>query len=179
MNLGLEKGWEALALLGECNNVYPKIKNREGGNMRKLLIITMSLICFGFSIATDQVGETHATMETTPVPHRGDAADDPAIWIHPDDPSIGAAQNIHYLIVEIESITDIYIVVFSEAMKINFISIQIIRSDPPPFVRPENYTERWIVRVNPDCRIVGSIPPMWDRGCFHGSMSFPDLICSD
>jgi 3-phytase len=28
-----------------------------------------------------------ATVETEPVPHDGDAADDPAIWIDPDDPS--------------------------------------------------------------------------------------------
>ena len=28
-----------------------------------------------------------ATVETTPVPHSGDAADDPCIWIHPTDPS--------------------------------------------------------------------------------------------
>lgn len=29
----------------------------------------------------------HATVETDPVPSGGDAADDPAIWIHPTDPS--------------------------------------------------------------------------------------------
>lgn len=28
-----------------------------------------------------------ATVETDPVPNDGDAADDPAIWVHPDDPS--------------------------------------------------------------------------------------------
>lgn len=28
-----------------------------------------------------------ATVETAPVPHTGDAADDPAIWINPSDPS--------------------------------------------------------------------------------------------
>lgn len=28
-----------------------------------------------------------ATVETEPVPHRGDAADDPAIWLHPTDPA--------------------------------------------------------------------------------------------
>src|SRR2546426_138438 len=27
------------------------------------------------------------TVETAPVPHDGDAADDPAIWIHPSDPA--------------------------------------------------------------------------------------------
>lgn len=30
----------------------------------------------------------HATVETDPVPHGGDAADDPAIWIHPTDPAL-------------------------------------------------------------------------------------------
>jgi len=29
-----------------------------------------------------------ATVETQPVPHAGDAADDPAIWVHPSDPSL-------------------------------------------------------------------------------------------
>ena len=29
-----------------------------------------------------------ATAETAPVPHAGDAADDPAIWVHPTDPSL-------------------------------------------------------------------------------------------
>ncbi|MBI1764389.1 MAG: phytase [Acidobacteria bacterium] len=30
----------------------------------------------------------HAAVETEPVPHGGDAADDPAIWVHPADPSL-------------------------------------------------------------------------------------------
>src|SRR5919197_1652312 len=29
-----------------------------------------------------------ATAETAPVPHAGDAADDPAIWVHPTDPAL-------------------------------------------------------------------------------------------
>lgn len=31
-------------------------------------------------------GSVTATVETDPVPHDGDAADDPAIWVHPTDP---------------------------------------------------------------------------------------------
>jgi 3-phytase len=31
--------------------------------------------------------EVSATVETDPVPHKGDAADDPAIWVHPTDRS--------------------------------------------------------------------------------------------
>src|SRR5438094_9789196 len=29
-----------------------------------------------------------ARAQTAPVPHRGDAADDPAVWIHPRDPGL-------------------------------------------------------------------------------------------
>jgi 3-phytase len=32
-------------------------------------------------------GRVTATVETDPVPHDGDAADDPAIWVHPKDPA--------------------------------------------------------------------------------------------
>jgi 3-phytase len=32
-------------------------------------------------------GSVTATVETDPVPHDGDAADDPAIWVHPTDPA--------------------------------------------------------------------------------------------
>src|SRR5262245_25704161 len=31
-----------------------------------------------------------ATVETDPVPHGGDAADDPAIWVNPNDPAQSA-----------------------------------------------------------------------------------------
>ena len=33
-------------------------------------------------------GEVTATVETEPVPHESDAADDVAIWVHPTDPSL-------------------------------------------------------------------------------------------
>jgi 3-phytase len=36
----------------------------------------------------DSVVSVAATVETTPVRHPGDAADDPAIWVHPSDPSL-------------------------------------------------------------------------------------------
>ena len=35
-----------------------------------------------------QTTEVTATVETDPVPSSGDAADDPAIWVHPTDPSL-------------------------------------------------------------------------------------------
>lgn len=34
--------------------------------------------------------EVAATVETEPVPHDGDAADDPAVWVNPADPSMSA-----------------------------------------------------------------------------------------
>lgn len=37
-----------------------------------------------------EVALVHATMETVPVDHDGDAADDPAIWVHPTDPAKSA-----------------------------------------------------------------------------------------
>jgi 3-phytase len=36
--------------------------------------------------AADPVLSVSATVETEPVPHSGDAADDPAIWVHPTNP---------------------------------------------------------------------------------------------
>lgn len=37
--------------------------------------------------AVQPVGDAQATVETTPVLSTGDAADDPAIWVHPTDPA--------------------------------------------------------------------------------------------
>jgi 3-phytase len=38
--------------------------------------------------ALAQTSEVSATVETQPVPSDGDAADDPAIWVHPADPAL-------------------------------------------------------------------------------------------
>jgi 3-phytase len=38
----------------------------------------------------DDLEAVHATVETDPVPHAGDAADDPAIWVNPENPSLSA-----------------------------------------------------------------------------------------
>jgi 3-phytase len=37
--------------------------------------------------AAAQTPEVIATVETDPVPSSGDAADDPALWIHPTEPA--------------------------------------------------------------------------------------------
>jgi len=42
------------------------------------------------TIAPSKLALVHPTMETEPVGHGGDAADDPAIWVHPTDPAKSA-----------------------------------------------------------------------------------------
>src|SRR5919198_762706 len=37
-------------------------------------------------LAAPADGVAHASVETTPVPHDGDAADDAAVWVDPHDP---------------------------------------------------------------------------------------------
>lgn len=39
------------------------------------------------ALMAEKLEAVNATIETDPVPHAGDAADDPAIWVHPQDPS--------------------------------------------------------------------------------------------
>jgi 3-phytase len=39
------------------------------------------------AVSNEELEAIHATVETDPVPNGGDAADDPAIWIHPTDPT--------------------------------------------------------------------------------------------
>ena len=52
------------------------------------LAVSLSLLPVDVAGAVDQpVGDAQATVETTPVSHSGDAADDPAIWRNPIDPS--------------------------------------------------------------------------------------------
>ncbi len=42
----------------------------------------------GAAASTEGLEAIYATVETDPVPSGGDAADDPAIWIHPTDPTL-------------------------------------------------------------------------------------------
>jgi 3-phytase len=56
------------------------------------LIVLLSVACVlgGAALAAradDPVLQVAATVETEPVPNSGDAADDPAIWVHPTDPA--------------------------------------------------------------------------------------------
>ncbi|HVF77100.1 MAG TPA: phytase [Solirubrobacteraceae bacterium] len=59
--------------------------------LRPALIALIALVLVALpSVAAAQVQtiDVHATVETAPMPHVGDAADDPAVWIHPTDPSL-------------------------------------------------------------------------------------------
>ena len=49
--------------------------------------ITWAMFVVFCGTAAAQPSEVVATVETDPVPDGGDAADDPAIWIHPAHPS--------------------------------------------------------------------------------------------
>ena len=53
-----------------------------------LMLLSVALVALPARAATITIANTvTATVETEPVPHSGDSADDPAIWIHPTDPA--------------------------------------------------------------------------------------------
>jgi len=57
---------------------------------RSFLVHVMGVICLaaGSSLAAQaDIVRPEAKLATDPMPHRGDAADDPAIWLHPTDPA--------------------------------------------------------------------------------------------
>jgi len=59
--------------------------------LRFRLISTVFVLTFlltGISETGAQTIAVAATVETPPVAHSGDSADDPAVWIHPTDPSL-------------------------------------------------------------------------------------------
>src|SRR5881394_3281225 len=39
-------------------------------------------------LVAEPTAQPEAHAQTAPVPHEGDAADDPAVWIHPQEPSL-------------------------------------------------------------------------------------------
>ncbi|MGD9995780.1 MAG: phytase [Ilumatobacteraceae bacterium] len=54
-------------------------------------MVVVTLLPGGPVRSVDQpAGDAHAVVETDPVAHSGDAADDPAIWLHPSDPARSA-----------------------------------------------------------------------------------------
>jgi 3-phytase len=50
------------------------------------LVVLTFVAALAVGVAWAQTSQVTATVETDPVPSNGDAADDPAIWIHPTDP---------------------------------------------------------------------------------------------
>ncbi len=55
----------------------------------QVFILTLLLVSCGKKYdIKDEVYSVNATMETTPVTSPDDTADDPCIWIHPDDPAL-------------------------------------------------------------------------------------------
>jgi len=50
------------------------------------VVLTTALTVIAPASASHTVAEAPAVAETSPVRHAGDAADDPAIWVHPTDP---------------------------------------------------------------------------------------------
>lgn len=63
--------------------------------MRRRTILAASILCIAITVAfliaavadDGLVVRPEARAQTDPVPHKSDAADDPAIWIHPTDPA--------------------------------------------------------------------------------------------
>ena len=56
-------------------------------SFRALALAYLALGLGGPSARADEVVRPQAKAQTVPVPHRGDAADDPAIWLHPTEPA--------------------------------------------------------------------------------------------
>lgn len=61
---------------------------RYAGHLADLVAVTvaMGLLSFSPGALSAQTARPEARAQTVPVPHDDDAADDPAVWIHPRDP---------------------------------------------------------------------------------------------
>jgi hypothetical protein len=71
---------------------YAEVKDAHLDPMHRLLatlaLASIALALTGSQPSTDVTTVTPAAkVATEPVPSGGDAADDPAIWVHPDDPA--------------------------------------------------------------------------------------------
>jgi myo-inositol-hexaphosphate 3-phosphohydrolase len=71
--------------------VGSKLCERAGGTLASkfaaVLAVTGLIVGLTAPVASAAVVQVSATVETAPIPGTPDAADDPAIWIHPTDPS--------------------------------------------------------------------------------------------
>ncbi len=62
-------------------------KVRMGDRVKFWFSVLLVCSCLSAGVAS-QVYEVMPTVETDPVPHSGDCADDAAIWVHPIDPNL-------------------------------------------------------------------------------------------
>lgn len=62
-----------------------KLTNSRAGHTSALLICVLLVTLYGCN--ADDYPSVHAFAETDSVPDEGDAADDPAIWVHPSEPN--------------------------------------------------------------------------------------------
>ena len=56
-------------------------------SLRLVTALCAAIALVGEGVGADDEVRPEARLETDPVPHGGDAADDPAIWLHPSDPA--------------------------------------------------------------------------------------------
>lgn len=57
-------------------------------SMKRVILLTILLGgCSSSRFVCAEVFEVMATVETDPVPHAGDSADDATVWVHPTDPN--------------------------------------------------------------------------------------------
>ena len=83
------------ATLSSTTEVNPGfVADREGFYVVQLIVndgavnSAADTVTITASVASPEKIDVLAVAETTPVPDSGDAADDPAIWVHPTDPSL-------------------------------------------------------------------------------------------
>src|SRR4051812_48802963 len=80
-------------MAGRFRQRRAEMSPRDG---RRLAVVTYFLLvvaCRWTAVGAPPSGEEPkvapvAAVQTEPVPSKGDAADDPAIWIHPTDPTV-------------------------------------------------------------------------------------------
>ena len=58
-------------------------------SMKRVILLSILMVGFGLpGFLCAEVSEVMATVETDPVPHSGDRADDSTVWVHPTDPNL-------------------------------------------------------------------------------------------
>src|ERR1041385_3346449 len=73
-----------------CGRATISSLNQSRNLMRRALLLvgTIGIGLVAAGAPTTTTVRPEARVQTAPVPHKGDAADDPAVWIHPHDPAL-------------------------------------------------------------------------------------------